>query len=72
MVDDVPANVRLLEAVLASRGYDVVSASDGHSALELARSARPDLVLLDVVMPDSTATRFADSSVRARRPPCCP
>jgi CheY-like chemotaxis protein len=51
VVDDVAENVRLLEAVLASRGYDVVSATDGHVALELAASAKPDLVLLDVVMP---------------------
>ena len=51
MVDDVPENVRLLEAVLDAHGYDVVSATDGHAALELAVSARPDLVLLDVMMP---------------------
>jgi adenylate cyclase len=52
VVDDVPENVRLLEAVLTSRGYHVVSATDGHAALELAGSAKPDLVLLDVVMPE--------------------
>ena len=51
VVDDVPENVRLLEAVLDAQGYDVVSATTGRAALELASSARPDLVLLDVVMP---------------------
>ena len=51
VVDDVPENVRLLEALLTSRGYAVVSAGDGASALELVASARPDLVLLDVMMP---------------------
>ena len=51
VVDDVPENVRLLEAVLAPRGYDVVSANDGRAALELVESANPDLVLLDVLMP---------------------
>jgi adenylate cyclase len=51
VVDDVPENVRLLEAVLAPRGYDVVSATNGRAALELADSTDPDLVLLDVVMP---------------------
>jgi adenylate cyclase len=51
VVDDVPENVRLLEAVLAPRGYDVVSATDGRTALELVESAKPDLVLLDVMMP---------------------
>jgi DNA-binding response OmpR family regulator len=51
VVDDVPQNVRLLEAVLAPRGYDVVSATDGDHALGLVESAKPDLVLLDVMMP---------------------
>jgi adenylate cyclase len=51
VVDDVRENVRLLEAVLTSRGYDVISATDGRAALELAASAKPDLVLLDVLMP---------------------
>jgi adenylate cyclase len=51
VVDDVAENVRLLEAVLSSRGYEVVSATDGDTALALAESAKPDLVLLDVVMP---------------------
>ena len=51
VVDDRPANLRLLEAVLAPHGYDVVSVTDGRSALELVESANPDLVLLDVLMP---------------------
>jgi adenylate cyclase len=52
VVDDVRENVRLLEAILAPRGYEVISATDGPAALELVRSADPDLVLLDVVMPN--------------------
>jgi adenylate cyclase len=51
VVDDVPANVRLLEAVLVSRGYEVVTANDGRAALERVHSAEPDLILLDVMMP---------------------
>ena len=51
VVDDVPENVRLLEAVLQAHDYDVVSATDGQAALDLALSAKPDLVLLDVMMP---------------------
>jgi adenylate cyclase len=51
VVDDVAQNVHLLEAVLEAHGYDVVSATDGQTALELAVSAKPDLVLLDVIMP---------------------
>ena len=51
VVDDVRENVRLLEAVLEAHGYEVFSTTDGESALELAVSAKPDLVLLDVLMP---------------------
>src|SRR5919201_4905919 len=52
VVDDIPENVRLLEAVLVAHGYDVVSSTSGTRALELVASDRPDLVLLDVVMPE--------------------
>jgi adenylate cyclase len=43
--------VRLLEAVLVPRGYEVVMATSGEEALDIVASARPDLILLDVVMP---------------------
>jgi adenylate cyclase len=52
VADDVPTNVRLLEAVLAPRGYDVIAATNGLTALRLVESEHPDLVLLDVMMPD--------------------
>jgi DNA-binding NarL/FixJ family response regulator len=51
VVDDLPANREVLEAILAPRGYAVVPASSGEEALEKVRSERPDLVLLDIVMP---------------------
>ncbi len=51
VVDDIPENVRLLDAILGANGYVVISATDGRAALELAQSAKPDLVLLDVMMP---------------------
>ena len=51
VVDDVPQNVRLLEAVLVPRGYEVLTAHDGIAALELVESEHPDLILLDVMMP---------------------
>jgi adenylate cyclase len=50
-VDDQPANLRLLDAVLSPRGYRVVGASSGEQALELLASSSADLVLLDIVMP---------------------
>jgi adenylate cyclase len=51
VVDDVPENVRLLEAVLVPRGYEVVTANDGLEALDLVQTEEPDLILLDVMMP---------------------
>ena len=51
IVDDVPANTRLLEAKLAAEYYQVTSARDGFEALAAARSWQPDLILLDVMMP---------------------
>ena len=51
VVDDVPQNVRLLEAVLVPHGYQVLTANDGLAALELVEAEEPDLILLDVMMP---------------------
>jgi adenylate cyclase len=51
-VDDQPANLRLLEAVLTPRGYDVRTAGSGAEALDALAKEDVDLVLLDIVMPD--------------------
>ncbi len=51
IVDDVPANVRLLEAKLTAEYYQVATARDGLEALSWARRWQPDLILLDVMMP---------------------
>jgi DNA-binding response OmpR family regulator len=51
VVDDVPENARLLEAVLVPRGYDVVIAHDGLEALDSIQKHDLDLILLDVMMP---------------------
>ncbi len=51
VVDDTPANVKLLTDVLTVKGYTVSTASSGAEALERIAAERPDLVLLDVVMP---------------------
>ena len=51
VVDDVEANVRLLEAKLTIEYFDVVSCHDGAAALALAAETQPDLILLDVMMP---------------------
>lgn len=51
VVDDIAANVKLLEAKLSAEYYDVMSAMDGTSALEAAERDQPDIILLDVMMP---------------------
>jgi two-component system cell cycle response regulator len=52
VVDDVPANVKLLEARLSAEYFDVLTASNGTEALKLCQRAQCDMILLDVMMPD--------------------
>jgi two-component system cell cycle response regulator len=51
VVDDIEANVRLLEAKLTAEYYEVLTAPDGPTALEIAAREKPDIILLDVMMP---------------------
>ena len=51
VVDDILANVRLLEAKLTAEYFDVVTAMNGLDALEAIQKSKPDIVLLDVMMP---------------------
>lgn len=66
VVDDDPALVRLIDQVLAQKGYEVLKASNGQEALRVLFDDKPDLVLLDVVMPGidgwQTCTRIRDVS----------
>lgn len=52
VVDDDPDIQLLLRLELASEGYEVLTAADGGAAVELVARAHPDIVLLDVMMPD--------------------
>ena len=52
VVDDVPANVKLLEARLSAEYFDVLTASNGTDALKICQRAECDMILLDVMMPD--------------------
>jgi putative two-component system response regulator len=52
VVDDDPRNVKLLETLLHAEGYVTVAARNGKEALAMAVAERPDLILLDVMMPD--------------------
>ena len=52
VVDDIPANVKLLEARLTAEYFDVSTAMSGAEALAICERAQCDIVLLDVMMPD--------------------
>ncbi|MCP4608976.1 MAG: response regulator, partial [Planctomycetes bacterium] len=52
VVDDVPANLHLLVGILTKQGYTVRPASSGRMALLAAQAEAPDLILLDIMMPE--------------------
>ena len=61
IADDDPTIIKLLQVNLEMEGYDVVTAVDGQDAVEKAEAQRPDLVILDIMMPrmDGWAAREA-------------
>ena len=50
-VDDSPTVLEMIKSILESEEYEVITATDGSEALELARSENPDLIVLDVMLP---------------------
>ncbi len=52
VIDDEPMVIRMAEGALTSRGFTVISAPNGYEGIVAARTQKPDLILLDVVMPD--------------------
>jgi len=51
VVDDHPKLLRFIEIDLKVRGFDVITTTSGIGVLELVRSTKPDIVLLDIIMP---------------------
>jgi len=51
-IEDNPLNMRLVRKILNSMGYDMIEAIDGISGMEIAENAHPDLILMDVNLPD--------------------
>jgi two-component system alkaline phosphatase synthesis response regulator PhoP/two-component system response regulator VicR len=51
VVDDEPAMLRLMEFIMQRKGYGMLTATNGEEALQVIRQQRPDLVLLDIMMP---------------------
>jgi two-component system cell cycle response regulator DivK len=51
-VEDNPQNMRLVRKMLNAAGYEMLEAMDGSSGLEMAQTRRPDLILMDINLPD--------------------
>lgn len=51
IVEDNPANMRLIRMVLRNKGYQLLEASDGEEALMVAMAERPDLIVMDIQLP---------------------
>lgn len=58
VVDDEPHVVAYLETLLQDNGYETISAPNGKLGLEMVKRERPDLVVLDLMMPKQTGTDF--------------
>jgi DNA-binding NtrC family response regulator len=52
LVDDAPANLSVLAATLEPHGFEILAVSDGTTALRVAERAQPDLIILDIIMPE--------------------
>ena len=52
IVDDVPTNVMLVQAILKKEGYSLLTAENGAKALQIAQDKHPNLILLDIMMPE--------------------
>ncbi|MBU2645239.1 response regulator [bacterium] len=72
VVDDNLKNIQLLRAILEAEGYDISIAQDGVQTLEIVRIMPPDLVLLDIMMPEmdgyETCKRLKSNATTARIP----
>ena len=58
IVDDEPHVLKYLGALLQDNGYETVTANDGHEGLAVLEQEKPDLIVLDLLMPKETGTGF--------------
>jgi DNA-binding NtrC family response regulator len=66
VVDDEPHLVKYMTAFLEDSGYETCSASNGEEAMEVLKKENPDLVTLDLQMPDETGTRFYRNMTKSK------
>jgi two-component system cell cycle response regulator DivK len=69
IVEDNPLNMKLFSAMIAAQGYDVLQATDGVHGLDLAQDRHPDLIIMDIQLPnmsglDVTRNLKADAATR--------
>jgi len=60
VVDDDPTNVKLLDGILVAAGFEVLAAADGNECTRLVKEKHPDLILLDIVMPELDGFQTCD------------
>ncbi len=58
IIDDEPDMVTFLSTLLEDNGYDIVTAADGEEGLEKVKSEKPDLISLDLLMPNKTGIKM--------------
>lgn len=58
IIDDDPDIIKFLTVLLEDNGYSTIAAADGVEGLKSAQSERPDLILLDITMPEMSGVRF--------------
>lgn len=67
IVDDEPSILLALESLLNAKGYSTQKASDGKEGLTVAKRFRPDLILLDVMMPNMDGHEFASTIRKSKK-----
>jgi len=61
IVEDDPLNMKLFSAMVASQGYDVLQARDGRAGLDLAHQQHPDLIIMDLQLPEISGLEVTHS-----------
>jgi CheY-like chemotaxis protein len=69
VVDDSPMEVRVILSALEGKGYQLVTAADGDEALEKYSGFRPDLILLDIILPKRNGYQVCREIKSRRSPP---
>ncbi|MDP8215745.1 MAG: response regulator [Candidatus Kaelpia imicola] len=61
IIEDEPEQIKLISIRLKANGYDIISASTAQEGLRIAEEEKPDLILLDILLPDMSGLEVAES-----------